>query len=109
MWKVRLMVLSVCLCLTAAEAEEQVLSPPFTVEGVDPYSEDLFLYLSDANKVYLAISVEGDAQMLLLNEQPPTPQQLKILKEALTDLQVQGPIDPQVSQAVNYIIKLLNQ
>ncbi|MCE2596204.1 hypothetical protein K6Y31_15425 [Motilimonas cestriensis] len=109
MWKVCLMVLSVYLCLTAAEAEEQVLSPPFTVDGVDPYSEDLFLYLSDSNKIHLAISVEGDAQTLLLNDQPPTPKQLQVLKKALTDLQVQGPIDPQVSQAVNYIIKLLNQ
>ncbi|WP_434340965.1 peptidoglycan recognition protein family protein [Motilimonas cestriensis] len=104
------MILSAYLCFATAWADEAlVMSPPFSIEGVDPYSEDLYLYLSDANKVHLAISIEGDGQILLLNDQPPTPEQLKVLKKALADLQDQRPIDPQASQAIDYIIQFLSK
>ncbi|MFO6424405.1 hypothetical protein [Motilimonas sp. KMU-193] len=91
-----------------ADDEMAPFVPPLSEEGVDPYSEDLYLYLRDANENYITISVE-EGGLLLINEQEPTKAQLATLKLALADLQQQGPITPQASQAIDYIINLISK
>lgn len=92
--------------LSFATQLEQLFTAPLKEEGIDPYSEDLYLYLRDANQAYITVSVEGGA-LLLINEQAPTAQQAQALKAALADLQQQGPISPQASQAIDYIMRLI--
>lgn len=94
--------------LALADNSIAVFVPPLKEEGIDPYSEDLYLYLRDANETYITISVE-EGGLLLVNEQKPSEEQLQTLKAALTDLQQQGPITPQASQAIDFILKIAEE
>ena len=108
MFKWIALILLSSLSMLPAFAESPSFAVPLVLVEVDPESENLHLYLTDANGVDLDLSVVGEADTLLLNEQVPSDAQKVLIKEALTDLQRQGPIAPQASQAVDYLIKLLN-